>query len=249
MGKTAVVTGAGRGVGKAVARALAGAGAWIVALDVDEGSASGTADEIKAMSAQVFAVAADVTCEADVKMANRLALAEFGSVDILFNNAGIQFVSPAEEMGLAEWRKVIDVNLTGTFICCQVFSESMIRQGKGKIINMSSVHGLTASGLHPAVSYNSSKAGILNLTRSLATEWARYGINVNAIAPGVIRTELTERRIADPVYYEKLMDRIPLKRVLAPQDIFGAAIFLASAASDMITGQTLVVDGGWLCHS
>jgi len=248
-GRIAVVTGAGRGIGAAVSQALAQAGAEVAVIDVNKEDARRTAETILKIPAASLAVPADVTKEDEIEEANRLILENFGRIDILFNNAGVQVVGPAEDMSLADWRKVLEVNLSGMFLCCRVFAGDMIKRRAGKIINMASIHGLTASGLHPAVSYNVSKAGVVNLTRSLATEWGRYGLNVNAIAPGLIKTELTEKRLNDPVFHQKVIDRVPLNRILTPNDLVGAIIFLASRASDMITGQTMVIDGGWLSHS
>jgi 2-deoxy-D-gluconate 3-dehydrogenase len=244
-----VVTGAGRGIGAVVSQALARAGADVAVIDVNKEDALRTAETISKIPAASLAVPADVTREEEIEEANRLIIENFGRIDILFNNAGVQVIGPAEDMSLADWRKVLEVNLSGMFLCCRVFAGDMIKRRAGKIINMASIHGLTASGLHSAVSYNVSKAGVVNLTRSLATEWGRYGLNVNAIAPGMIKTEMTEKRLNDPVHHQKVIDRVALKRIFTPSDLVGAVIFLASRASDMITGQTIVIDGGWLCHS
>ncbi len=247
--KTAIVTGAGRGIGRAVALGLARAGANVVAIDVNAEAVKGAGLEITKVSPKSLTLPADVTCEDDLREVNKRILNEFGRVDILCNIAGIQIVQSAEEIPISEWRKVVNVNLDGVFLSCQIFGCNMIAQKSGKIINMASIHGLLASGLHPAASYNASKAGVINLTRSLTSEWGKYNINVNALAPALVKTEITQKRLNDPVYYQKVMERIPLGRIVITDDVCAAVIFLASPASNMITGQTIVIDGGWISHS
>ncbi len=144
---------------------------------------------------------------------------------------------------LADWQKVLSITLTGVFLCTQTVGRIMIRQKKGKIINIASIAGLGGTP-HPAAAYNSSKAGVINLTRSLALEWGQYQINVNAIAPGMIETDLTRARLKKKGYYPNIIDRIPLKRIGKPEDLIGAVVFLASDSSDWMTGQVMVIDGG-----
>ncbi len=250
-GKTALVTGAGRGLGKAMADALARAGADVAVTDIDAATAAKTAEGIVATGRKSRGFAIDVTSEKDVIEMVAQAEAELGPINILVNNAGIQIIKPAEEFTLEEWNRVLGVNLTAQFICCREVGKSMIKQGKGgKIVNIASAHALTASFLHPGSAYNTSKAGVVNLTRSLATEWGRYQICVNAIAPGFFKTEMAVKRIDDPDYGPKMRERLPLGDFQDPvKHLSGAVLFLASPAADMVTGHVLVVDGGWLCHS
>jgi len=248
-GMSIVVMGAGNGIGKIVSTDLARAGAKVTILDVDRRAVDEAAEEIKKVSAEVLPITADVTSEDDLKHARDRIIDEFKSIDVIFNNAGVQVISPAERMSISDWQRVLDINLTGTFICCQVFGTYMISQRKGKIVNMASIHGLVGSGMHGAVGYNSSKAGVVNLTRSLAAEWGKYNINVNAIAPGLVKTKMSEKRMNDPKFLDELMNRLPLKNIVTPGDISAAVIFLSSEAGSRITGQTLVIDAGWLAHS
>jgi NAD(P)-dependent dehydrogenase (short-subunit alcohol dehydrogenase family) len=167
----------------------------------------------------------------------------FGRIDILVNSAGIVSLKPTIEFPLEEWRRIIAVNLEGAFLCCKEVGKAMLRQERGKIINMSSVRGLQGRANDPA--YPASKGAINLLTKSLAIEWAAKGINVNAIAPTFIRTDLNAFMLDDPPTRDWVLSRIPMGRVGQIWDLFGAAVFLASPASDFITGQTLYVDGGW----
>ena len=250
-GRTALVTGAGRGLGKAMAEALAKAGADVAVTDIDEATAAKTADGIKTLGRKSRSFGIDVTSEKDVIQMVTQTEAELGPINILVNNAGIQIIQTAEEFKLEDWNRVLNVNLTAQFICCREVGKSMIKQGKGgKIINIASAHGLTASFLHPAIAYNSSKAGVVNLTRSLATEWGKYQICVNAIAPGFFKTEMSIKRIVDPNYGPKMIERLPLGDFQTPgEHLSGPVLFLASPAANMVTGSVVVVDGGWLCHS
>lgn len=248
-GKVAIVTGAGRGLGKAMAKALAKAGADIVVPDIDLDNARTTAKDIESLGQKAIALKVDVTSLESVREMVNQTENSFGQIHILVNNAGIQRVKAAHEMSLDDWDSVINVDLRGVFICCHEVGKSMIKSGGGKIINIASVHGNRASFLHPAVAYNSAKAGVSNMTRSLATEWAKYKIYVNAIAPGLFTKDVFESRRADPEYNRRMMERIPLARLAIPDELAGPVIFLASKASDYVTGHVLVVDGGWLCHS
>jgi NAD(P)-dependent dehydrogenase (short-subunit alcohol dehydrogenase family) len=175
-----------------------------------------------------------------------LATQTYGVLDVLVNNAGINIPRPAEELTLEEWSRIIGVNLTGTFICCQAGGAHMLRQQHGCIINICSIHGHVGSYVHKASAYNASKAGIVNLTRSLALEWGDRGVRVNGISPGPLRTELMAQRLENPDYVRKMQERMAIKRIGAPEDIIGTALFLASPAASWITGQILPVDGGWL---
>jgi NAD(P)-dependent dehydrogenase (short-subunit alcohol dehydrogenase family) len=174
------------------------------------------------------------------------AVAAFGRVDVLVNNAGINIPKSAEDLSLDEWGQIVATNLTGTFSCCQAFGQQMLGQGSGAIINICSIHGHVGSYVHQAVAYNASKAGVVNMTRSLALEWGERGVRVNGISPGPLATELMARRLANPDYVRKMLERMAIKRIGTPEDIVGAALFLASPAAAWITGQILPVDGGWL---
>ena len=245
-GKVAIITGAGRGLGAALANSFAAAGASVVLGDQDEQSATDSAAAIQARGGTALAMRCDITDEQAVQALVGRAVDSFGQLDILVNNAGINIPKPAEELALEEWNRIVGVNLTGTFICCQAGGAVMLRQGEGCIVNIASIHGHVGSYVHKAVAYNSSKAGIINLTRSLALEWGERGVRVNAISPGPLRTDLMAKRLENPEYVRKLMERPAIKRVGTPEDIVGAAIFLASPAAAWLTGQILAVDGGWL---
>jgi NAD(P)-dependent dehydrogenase (short-subunit alcohol dehydrogenase family) len=245
-GSVAIITGGGRGLGAALATSFAGAGARVVIGDQDEQTAQASADGICERGGLAIATHCDIANQQDVQGLVDLAVRAYGRLDILVNNAGINIPKPAEELTLDEWNRIIGVNLTGTFICCQVGGAVMLRQGEGCIVNICSIHGHVGSYVHKAAAYNASKAGIINLTRSLALEWGERGVRVNGISPGPLRTDLMAKRLENPDYVRKLMERPAIKRVGTPEDIVGAAIFLASPAAAWITGQILAVDGGWL---
>ena len=168
----------------------------------------------------------------------------FGRIDILINNAGINIIASAESFRPKDWDKVLNINLKGIFLCAQAVGKVMVKQRKGKIINIASIAGMVGTP-HHAVAYNSSKAGVINLTRALAIEWGKYNIHVNAIAPGIIKTDLTRERLRNKEYHHYWIDRTPLRRIGRPEDLIGAVIYLASEASDWLTGQTIVIDGGY----
>jgi NAD(P)-dependent dehydrogenase (short-subunit alcohol dehydrogenase family) len=244
--KVAIVTGGGRGLGRALAEGFAAAGARLVIGDQDAATAQVSAEGIRERGGAAVAGHCDITDPAQVQALVDLAVRTYGALDVLVNNAGINIPKPAEELALAEWSRIIDVNLTGTFICCQAGGAVMLRQGRGCIINICSIHGHVGSYVHKAAAYNASKAGVINLTRSLALEWGERGVRVNGISPGSLRTELMAKRLADPDYVRKTLERLAIKRIGAPEDIVGAALFLASPAAEWMTGQIVAVDGGWL---
>lgn len=245
-GQAAIVTGGGRGLGAALAAGLAGAGARVVIGDQHAHTAEASAAAIREHGGAAIAAGCDITDPAQVQALVDLAVREYGALDILVNNAGINIPKRAEELALEEWSRIIGVNLTGTFICCQAGGAVMLRQGRGSIINICSVHGHVGSYVHQAAAYNASKAGVINLTRSLALEWGERGVRVNGISPGPLRTELMTARLADPEYIRKTTERLAIKRVGTPDDVVGAALFLASPAAAWVAGQILAVDGGWL---
>jgi NAD(P)-dependent dehydrogenase (short-subunit alcohol dehydrogenase family) len=243
-GKVAVVTGGSRGLGKEIAGALAEAGAKIAITARREQWLSATADEFDRAGYACLAARCDITQESEVQDFVGTVLNRFGQIDVLFNNAGISWGAPSAAMPLDRWRSVLEVNATGSFIVSQAVGRHMIERRSGKIVNLSSIMGLR--GVSPeilsAAGYSASKGALVALTKALAVEWARYGITVNALAPGFFPTRLSEGVIEQ---HEALMlERIPLGRFGSERDIRAVSVFLASAASDYLTGQVLVLDGG-----
>ncbi len=241
--QVAVVTGGSRGLGRGIALALAAAGAHVAPVSRTQADVDAVADEIRSLGCRALPIAVDVTSEAQVQEMVQRVVDEFGRIDVLVNSVGIVILKPTTEFPLEEWRKVIRVNVEGTFLCCKEVGKVMLQQERGKIINISSVRGLQGRANDPA--YPASKGAVNLLTKSLAIEWARKAITVNAIAPTFIRTDLNAFMLDDPSTREWVLSRIPMGRVGQIWDLFGAAVFLASPASDFITGQILYVDGGW----
>ena len=240
-GKKALVTGGAVGIGRACAVALAGAGADVAIIDVDEETGPKTADEIKAMGRDSLFVPCDVTSKAQVQDMVKAVVAAFGRLDIGVNNAGIAILGADEELDQADWDKVIAVNLTGVFLCAQAEAQQMIRQQptEGKIINTAS---MSATIANCNASYDASKAGIVHMTKTLAAEWGRFNINVNCISPSYV---LTPMHASTPtVVRQRIRELTPLGHVERPEDLYGAVVFLASAASNYVTGHDLMVDGG-----
>lgn len=243
-GRVAIVTGGGSGLGRQMARALAEMGADVVLCARKAARCEEAAAELSALGIRALGLRCDVTVADDVRAMVGRAKDEFGRVDILVNNAGRAWVAPAATMAVEDWRRVIDVNLTGAFLCAQAAGNVMIAQGGGKIINIASVAGL--GGALPevldSVAYNASKGGLVNLTRDLAVKWGRHRINVNAIAPGWFPSQMSSGIV------ERLGDRlgraVPLGRIGGEDDLKGAVVYLASRASDYVTGQILAIDGG-----
>ena len=243
-GQIALVTGAARGLGRAISLALAHAGADL-ALGLRDINAPGdVADKIKAMGRRALPLQMDVTRRAEVTAAVAEAVRALGRIDILVNNAGIGPPNPAEAVTEADFDATLAVNLKGTFFVSQEVGRAMIAAGNGgRIINLSSQAGFVA--LPTESVYCMTKAAIAHLTKCLAVEWARHGINVNAVAPTFIRTPGTAKWLEDETFRRDLLARIPLGRVGEPGDVAGTIVFLASPAAAMITGATLLVDGGW----
>jgi NAD(P)-dependent dehydrogenase (short-subunit alcohol dehydrogenase family) len=245
-GRSVLITGAGRGLGAALAEGFAAAGARLLLGDMSAAGAEATAERIRERGGEAHAQGCDIRDPAQVRALCDAALARYGSLDVLVNNAGVNIPKPAEELALDEWERIVGTNLTGTFICCQAAGAAMLRQGAGCIVNICSVHGHVGSYVHQAAAYNASKAGVVNLTRSLALEWGSRGVRVNGISPGPLATELMATRLANPEYVRKTLERLAIKRVGAPDDVVGTALFLASPAAAWVTGQIIGVDGGWL---
>jgi len=245
-GKIALITGGRTGMGRAYALAFAEAGADVAICSRTDGGGEleAVADEIRNLGRSALAIKADVSRKDDVENMVRKAVAELGNIDILINNAGIIIGGPLLEAEEDTWDKVIDINLKGCYLCCQAVGQRMIEWKKGSIINIASTFGFRARTNRSA--YCISKAGVIMLTKVLALELASYNIRVNAIAPGTIKTPLSEPWLSDPDSARTALSMIPLKRFGEPDDVTGAALFLASDAASWITGHTLVVDGGYL---
>jgi 2-deoxy-D-gluconate 3-dehydrogenase len=244
-GKSGIVTGAGSGIGKAIAKGVVQAGAEIVISGRNEERLEKVADELRAFGGPVVPIQSDISKMGDIKNLVDRTLKEFGKIDFLFNNAGIIRRAPSEDFTEKDWDETIDINLKGPFFLAQAVARVMISQKrKGKIINTSSLSAVQGGKRVPA--YTASKGGLSQVTKSMANDWAKYNILVNALGPGWVKTELTEPLQQDRERYAEITNRIPLGRWADPEDLMGTAIFLASDASDYITGQTIFVDGGWL---
>jgi 2-deoxy-D-gluconate 3-dehydrogenase len=243
-GQTAAVTGGGRGLGLGITTALLDAGADVVVL-----GRSGLGDELVEHAARLGRrltfVALDLTDSAQVDATARAVLADH-QVDILVNNAGTQDRYPAAEFPLDAWDAVMDVNLRAVFQLCQLLGRPMLERGRGKIINLASLLSFQGGVTVPA--YAASKGAVAQLTKALCNEWAGRGVNVNAVAPGYMATDMNEALLADPVRLEQLSVRIPAGRWGTPEDIGGVVVFLASPAAGYVHGQVLAVDGGWLAR-
>jgi gluconate 5-dehydrogenase len=243
-GKAAIVTGGSTGIGLQMATALAEMGCDVMLCARDGARCEAAAADVSALGVRALGMACDVRSEEAVAAMVERTHRELGRVDIVVNNAGTVWVGWPEETPLAGWQKVIDVNLTGVFLVSRAAGPIMIEQGGGRIINIASVAGLKGAPpeIMNAVAYQASKGGVISFTRDLACKWARHGINVNAIAPGWFPTEMTESLLA--AHAETLVEHVPLRRLGGENDLKGAVVYLASAASAYVTGHTLVVDGG-----
>lgn len=243
-GKIAVVTGANRGIGRAIALALAGAGADIVGTSRHMSDDEAIAKEVKALGQKFFPFACDMKNRAESTALAKKVLTEVGQVDILVNNAGMIRRENIADHTLADWDEVVEVNLTAPFILTQDFGKPMLERGIGKVIFISSL--LSYQGGIRVPAYTASKSGIAGLVKAFANEWAGKGVNVNAVAPGYIVTDNTEALRADPIRYEAITGRIPAGRWGEGSDIAGSVVFLASGNSDYLHGSTITVDGGWM---
>jgi len=247
-GKVALVTGGGSGIGRATAAALAGAGAAVAIFDIDPARAQTTVDEIAATGRSASSHQGDVTNEAEVDRAIEAAVARHGGIDILVNSAGLAIRHAAVELPIADWDKVVAVNLTGVFLCSRASARQMMTRGGGAIINLASIMGFSGGGLGPNVSYKATKGAVINMTRALAVEWAPAKIRVNAVAPTWVRTNLTAPMLAQPGVVERIAALTPLGRLATSDEVAWAILYLASPAAAMVTGHTLAVDGGFLAQ-
>lgn len=241
-GKAAIVTGAGSGIGKAIAKMYAKEGAKVVCAGHHVESCEQVASEIEAEGGTAVAVQADVSSAADNERMVGEAVEQYKQLDILVNNAGVVEMHPLEEMTEEQWNKVLSVDLTGTFLGMKYVIPEMEKAGKGKVINITSIAGIV--GFPQIAAYCAAKGGVVTLTKEAALEYASKRINVNAIAPGVIKTKMTDAMLDDPKAAEQLKAAIPYPRFGEPDDIAYAATYLASDESDFVNGETLVVDGG-----
>ena len=249
-GRTAVVTGGGQGIGRSYCLALAEAGAKVAVADIDDESAAAVVSEIEAGGGVAMAVHADVTDEAQVAAMVDAVVESWGGLTIAVNNAGIGVWRAAGEMELAEWRRIMALNLDAVFLCAREAARVMAHSGYGKIINTASMSAHIVNTPQNQVAYNSSKAAVLHMTRTLAAEWAPRGIRVNSISPGYTRTLLVDRLLETPEGKSMLpewLPRIPLGRMAAPEDLQGAIVYLAAEVSDYMTGADLLIDGGYCC--
>jgi NAD(P)-dependent dehydrogenase (short-subunit alcohol dehydrogenase family) len=241
--KVAVVTGASKGIGWDLAKALSGAGARVAVAARDRGALARLTEEIGAAGGQALAVEIDVRDVGQIQSGFDQIRGHFGSVDVLVNNAGLGANHPAEAISESDWDDMMSVNLRGLFFCCQAAGRIMLEQGSGRIINMSSQAGVV--GIRDHAVYSASKGGVNLLTKVLALEWSHRGVTVNAVAPTFIYTPGTAARLDQPEYLERVLDRLPIGRVGTTTDVAGAVIYLASPAGGMVSGHVLLVDGAW----
>ncbi|HMO58110.1 MAG TPA: SDR family oxidoreductase [Roseiflexaceae bacterium] len=243
-GKVALITGAAGGLGEVFAHALAAAGADVALVGRREAPLQAVAQAISSASGQrAVALAADVTDPQQVEQLVAAADAALGKIDILVNSAGVNIRKPTVEYPLEDWQHVLQINLTGPFLCARAVAPQMLARGWGRVINISSMLGQV--GLAERPSYTAAKGGLINLTRTLALEWAASGVTVNTLAPGPFMTELNRPLLNNPAAYQAFVDRIPLGRWGDPQELAGPILFLASEASSFMTGAVLTIDGGW----
>jgi len=242
-GKVAIVTGGNQGIGLAISRGLAQAGAEVIIANRRAEEGAKAAEALKKEGLKATSIPTDVRDESSIAAMVTKVMANYGKIDILVNNAGVIVRKPAEELTREDWDYIMDINLKGVFFCCQIAGREMIKRKKGKIINISSDASQRATPERSV--YATSKAGVSHLTRGLAVEWAKYNINVNAIGPGPTITPLNEKYFGEnPEKLQQTIESIPLGRMGDTSDYMGAAVFLASEASNFVTGQTLLVEGG-----
>lgn len=249
-GRTAYVTGGGSGIGRSFCHALAEAGARVAVVDIDKTAAEEVAGELAAAGADTMAMQVDVTDEAQVARMVKTIVDAWGSLTIAVNNAGIGAWHDAMEVSLADWQRIMRLNLDAVFTCSREAGKVMAAAGYGKIINTASMSAHIVNTPQKQAAYNTSKAGVIHLTRSLAAEWATKGVRVNSISPGYTKTMLVEKLLETPegkTILPEWLEKIPMGRMATTDDLQGALIYLAASVSDYVTGSDLVVDGGYLC--
>jgi NAD(P)-dependent dehydrogenase (short-subunit alcohol dehydrogenase family) len=245
-GDAALITGAGAGIGRATALAFAEAGAAVAVTDIDGDAAEAVAEEIRNAGGRARSWTLDVADEGQIVAVVEAAAGAFGRLDVLVNNAGAAKRVPTVDLDSADWRRVLDINLTAAMVGSREAARHMLRTGSGRIVNVASIMGLSGGGLYPNAAYHATKGALVNLTRALAAEWAPQGIRVNAVAPTFLKTKLTEKLREDPAMVAAIEARTPLGRFAEPHEISPGILYLASPASAMVTGHTLAIDGGWL---
>jgi NAD(P)-dependent dehydrogenase (short-subunit alcohol dehydrogenase family) len=243
-GKVAIVTGSGRGLGRAMSIALAEAGADVVVAARSFDQVCETSKEIEKLGRKCLPVKTDVTNGEDVNSLVKKTLDQFGGIDILINNVGMAIVKDLINTSPEEWQRQLDVNLTSAYLCCRAAGKHMLEKGRGKVINVATVAGVR--GKWQMCGYGASKAGVIQLTKTLAVEWSRYNVSVNCIIPGIFYTSATKSVLDNDEMREIRIRKVPLKRYGMPEDIGPLAVFLSSAASDFITGAVIPIDGGEL---
>jgi NAD(P)-dependent dehydrogenase (short-subunit alcohol dehydrogenase family) len=240
-GKCGYVTGGGSGLGRAIATGLTEAGAAVVVSDINLAAAEEVAQEIQVRGGRALALRTDVARKAEVEELVNTTTEKLGRLDFAFNNAGMLKIVKPEDLSEQDWHSELDIDLTGVFLCCQTAGRYMIAHGGGKIVNTASISGMIVNS---GLTYSVAKAGVIQLTRVLALRWARHKVYVNCFSPGYIRTGMTAPHLTRPEVEQEMLRQTPLRRLGEPRDLVGAALFLASPASDFVTGHNLVVDGG-----
>lgn len=245
-GKTAIVTGSTKGIGNGIAHTLAKQGANIVVVSRHQKECDAVAAELKEYGVKTLACSADLTQQTQINNLIQKTMNTFGMIDILINNAGSAITKKAEDLTEGDWDRVLDLDLKAVFFCAQAAGKIMIEQKYGKIINVASMFGLVAD--KQILPYCVAKGGVVQMTRALALEWARHNIQVNALCPGYVITPMNEEDLKDERIANHILKKVPARRYANIEDIVGASVYLASNASDYMTGQTLTVDGGWTCE-